>query len=136
MHTSNSRRLSIPAQAFGPFGPKADVWGLGCILLHAISGKAPHGGASQQQVHFALVTARQPPALPAGLPEKVERLLSALLRLEPDKRPTSADAARWLESAMAATPVPPPAAPADDSSSSRKKKKKKSVERVTPLLGL
>jgi serine/threonine protein kinase len=91
-----------PEQAAGERATElADVYGLGATLYAALTGRAPHVGASALQVLSAICD-RRPVAPPSSLQPSVDRGLEALclrcLRHEPSERPASAaEVAEGLE---------------------------------------
>jgi eukaryotic-like serine/threonine-protein kinase len=87
--------------------PAADSWGLGATLFHAVSGYKPfprdrqsggEGSDRHPQLH------QDPQPLPAHLPRELEALISDLLRKDPARRPTCAQAVERLEPLLAEQP--------------------------------
>lgn len=82
-----------PELAFGePFDHRADLWSLGVVLFHVLTGRRPVDGDGLRQVLRMLLVGAVPslatlhPELPAPLTELVDRLL----RRDPSERPESA----------------------------------------------
>ncbi|MFF7441638.1 serine/threonine-protein kinase [Streptomyces sp. NPDC008122] len=83
-----------PEQALGRgTGPAADVYSLGLVLLETLKGEAEYGGTP---LEAALAHLYRPPALPAGLPAELARLLTAMTDRSPEARPDAAACARIL----------------------------------------
>jgi serine/threonine-protein kinase len=82
-----------PEQALGrPVDRRADVWAVGAVLYHLLSGKAPYEAENDIQTLFLLSNGRVPPALPASVPPAVSSLVMKALALSPDARFASAEA--------------------------------------------
>jgi serine/threonine-protein kinase len=82
-----------PEQALGrPVDRRADVWAVGAVLYHLLSGKAPYEAENDIQTLFLLSNGRAPPALPASVPPAVSSLVMKALALSPDARFASAEA--------------------------------------------
>ena len=98
-----------PEQARGEgrhLGPEADVYSLGAILYHALTGRAPFEAASVHEL-LEKVEARDPVAprrLRAEVPRDLETICLSCLEKSPSSRCHSAqeladDLGRWLEGA-------------------------------------
>jgi serine/threonine protein kinase len=82
-----------PEQAAGlPLDERCDLFSLGAVLYHILTGRQPFAGEDLMAVLSSLATATIPPAkdLVPGLPERVSELLDRLLARDPAERPGSA----------------------------------------------
>jgi WD40 repeat protein/heme exporter protein D len=89
-----------PEQAAGqPVDERADVYALGAILYHLLSGQAPYAGANGRQV-LEHVLSTQPLALARlqpGLPEELLTIVSRAMERDPARRyPTARELAEDL----------------------------------------
>ncbi|MFF3564760.1 protein kinase [Streptomyces sp. NPDC002574] len=117
-----------PEQARGTtVGPAGDVFSLGCVLVHALTGRPPFGAGGAAAVLYR--TVHEEPDL-AGLPPELDALLRSCLAKSADERPTVAglrelfgafDSRSWLPGGLPAVvaeragrvldlPVPEPTA--------------------------
>ncbi|MGH3239627.1 MAG: protein kinase domain-containing protein, partial [Spirillospora sp.] len=81
-------------------GPASDLWSLGATLYAAVEGRTPYG----RPIAGALLTGPVPPRDTGPL----ARVLEALLRPDPERRPSAAQALSMLaEGVSAADPAPP-----------------------------
>jgi serine/threonine-protein kinase len=93
----------------GEVGPKADVFGLGATLHHALSGAVPFPGAEgarddeDPEVRFPQLV-DEPDPLPDDVPAPLRELIERTLRADPAERPTAAELAMELEPLVAALP--------------------------------
>ncbi|MBV9945762.1 MAG: protein kinase, partial [Myxococcales bacterium] len=79
---------------------RADVWALGMCLHELALGKLPYDGDDDVDVIRKLM-GNEPPAIVAGAPEPIARILAQAMALDPDARfPTAAGLQRALEGAM------------------------------------
>ncbi|MGE0706464.1 MAG: serine/threonine-protein kinase [Planctomycetota bacterium] len=92
-----------PEQASGAkhqFGPHSDVWGLGATLYHALTGRAPFGGASVVNI-ISKVLNEEPPApssLVSGIDPELEAICLKCLEKEISERyPDAGALARELD---------------------------------------
>jgi serine/threonine protein kinase len=96
-----------PEQARGAdVEPPADVYALGLVLIEALSGVRCFDGPLHEALAARLTTA---PTIPAGLPAPWPELLAAMTARDPAQRPSAADVADGLRSALptgAFVPVP------------------------------
>ncbi|MFT3764740.1 MAG: serine/threonine-protein kinase [Minicystis sp.] len=112
-----------PEQIRGaPVDARTDLYAVGVMLYHALSGRAPHDGADLRALLLAKLDAAPAPLAKAAphVPAPVARAVDALLATSPDDRPASAREARsllWGEITPAALPsgarrvAVPPGAP-------------------------
>jgi len=89
--TGSSTMLGTPAYMApdAEASPRADLYGLGCVLYEMLCGYPPFTGDSQQQVLLKHI--REAPDL-SKTPEPSRRILAWLLSKDPNRRPASADA--------------------------------------------
>jgi eukaryotic-like serine/threonine-protein kinase len=119
-----------PEQASGrPVTPASDIYSLGIVAYECLAGRRPFDGDTPVSVALAQVS-QEPPALPAGLPERVCDLVMRMLAKDPKGRPADAGelgrealdlstAVTEAETTEAAAPVAPTrvlpqAVPAED----------------------
>ncbi|MFL6076712.1 MAG: serine/threonine-protein kinase [Mycobacteriales bacterium] len=99
----------------------ADLYSAGCLLYELFAGHPPFQG--EHVLAILRAHSEDPPARPAGCPDELWRLLSALLAKDPAARPTSTVAVRDQLATIAglpagtftapeAAPAPTPARPA------------------------
>lgn len=99
---------------------RTDVYGLGVVLFHALTGQLPFEGPSPLVVLAHQVFSAAPPVswIAEGLPPGVEQVVAAALRKNPDLRYPTMDALRTDLSRLARVPPldvsPPPLGPALD----------------------
>jgi serine/threonine protein kinase len=91
-----------PEQAFGrSTDRRADVWAVGAVLYHAVSGQAPFNGANQLATLHLLTSGQPPPPLPPDVPAPIHAIIAKALSFDPDKRYESAgELQRALEDSM------------------------------------
>ncbi|NYJ35572.1 WD40 repeat domain-containing serine/threonine protein kinase [Nocardiopsis aegyptia] len=97
-------------------GPPSDVFALGGVLVHALTGSGPFGDGHPSAVMFRITT--QEPVL-TGVPAGLVDLVRACLDKDPGRRPTAAQVLQVLGGPVAPAPaatawLPPPAAQAVD----------------------
>lgn len=87
----------------GPVHPAADVHALGLVLLEALTGQKEFDGSP---LAAAVARVRRQPTIPHDLPSPWPQLLSAMTARDPDKRPSAATVAAYLD-AYQAMDLPP-----------------------------
>src|SRR4029077_7775862 len=74
-------------------GPRSDLYGLGGILYEMLTGAPPFSGNATEILRKHLKAhPRAPRSLIPEIPERLERLVLALLEKDPERRPASAAA--------------------------------------------
>jgi eukaryotic-like serine/threonine-protein kinase len=94
-----------PEQALGlPVDRRADVWAVGAVLHHLITGKPPFEGDNEIQTIFMITSGRRPAALPPEVPACVRDIVTRALAHAADGRyATAADLRQALEGAILET---------------------------------
>ena len=90
---------------------RADVYALGCVLFHALTGQAPHLGETDEATLWAHLHDPPPPAsmLKPGVPEAFDAVIERALAKDPGERfPSAGDLGR-AALAAAGSPVAPEA---------------------------
>jgi len=81
-----------PEQALGrEVDRRADLWAVGALLYHLLSGRPPYEGENPLATLHLLTSGEPPPPLPAHVPAPVARLVERALSHSPDGRPADAD---------------------------------------------
>lgn len=76
-----------PEQArHGDCGPFTDIWGVGAVLHHCLTGKPPHAGGSVADMLVKLVRERVPPLAVPGVSKSACATIDRALSLEPERR--------------------------------------------------
>jgi serine/threonine protein kinase len=70
-------------------GPNADMWALGVLLFVMLIGSYPFKGATDRELYRRIN--RGFPTFPDYVPKRAKTLISKMLNLDPNKRPTSQD---------------------------------------------
>ena len=93
---------SAPEQVKGRgIDRRADVWAMGTILYHYLSGILPYEGKNDLATLKALTSGRRPPPLPEGVPPHVASIvMTALSPNAEDRYPTALDMQRAIEAAI------------------------------------
>jgi serine/threonine protein kinase len=92
-----------PEQARGADAePPADVYGLGLVLIEALTGTRCFDGPLHEALAARLSVA---PAVPQSLPAPWPALLAAMTALDPAQRPTAAEVATSLRAGTAPSPA-------------------------------
>jgi serine/threonine protein kinase len=95
---SGTRQYAPPEQAHGgEIGPPADVWGIGAILLEALTRRQPFGGCAHDGPFPALT--RRPPRVVEHrrVPPALATVVDACLDADPAARPAVAQLAEVLD---------------------------------------
>lgn len=84
-----------------PIGPRADVWGLGATLFHAVAGEVPFprdadADLEEPRERFPQLSWTQGP-LPKETPAALATVIGACLEFEPQDRPSAAVVALELQ---------------------------------------
>ncbi len=87
--------------------PAADVYAVGALLYHLLTGRLPFEGRDLQSVLMGNRVLLPPPpqSVASAVPEDLADLCLAMLRLEPSQRPTAVEAKRRLLDARAVPSV-------------------------------
>lgn len=84
-----------PEQILGAdVGAAADIYSLGLVLLECITGELEYPGVSK--VESAIARLHRPPRMPAGIPNVLAQLLTAMTARVPEDRPSAGDCAAWF----------------------------------------
>ena len=101
-----------------PLTPASDCFSVGVMLYEALTGRRPlqENDVGVPQVHTILELLEGtgpdwPPRLPDAVPADLARLCQDLLRLEPDKRPTTGDVTTLSGTSEEQSFPPPPPRP-------------------------
>ncbi|MGP3924321.1 serine/threonine-protein kinase [Streptomyces sp. 8N616] len=74
-------------------GPAADIYALGLVLLQCVTGRVEYPGDRHEAATARL---SRPPYIPAELPARLRRVLTAMTVSDPAARPTAAQCAAML----------------------------------------
>lgn len=97
-----------PERALGePGGPPADVYSLGCVAYHLLTGKPPFHGDGPAAIAYQHVhgTPAPPRDLRPGVDDAFADLVLRMLAKDPDERPTAHQLAGWTPAAAAPVDV-------------------------------
>jgi serine/threonine-protein kinase len=97
-----------PEQALGrEVDRRADVWAVGALLYHLLTGRPPYEGANPLATLHLLTSGSPPPPLPANVPDPIALVVLHALAHARDARPaTAAEMQAAIERAMVAANVP------------------------------
>ncbi len=100
-------RYMAPEQAMGrTIDRRADIWAIGAILYHMLSGKPPYDGETDVQALMTLTSGLPPLPLPPTVPAPIGAVVKRCLKPAPDARfATAAEVQQALEEAMAEAKV-------------------------------
>jgi serine/threonine-protein kinase len=95
-------RYMAPEQAIGgAVDRRADLWAVGAILYHLISGKPPYDGENDVQALMVLTSGRPPVPLPPGTHPAIVSIVKRALTADVDARfSTAAEMQQALEDAL------------------------------------
>jgi tetratricopeptide (TPR) repeat protein len=103
-----------PEQARGEsaLDARTDVFALGAVLFHALTGRPPFVGATEEEVRARVLTDDAPRLgrLVAGVPPELESLVTRMLARERDERPADAGVVSVMLGAVLGGAGPRPAA--------------------------
>jgi serine/threonine protein kinase len=101
-------RYMAPEQAVGgAVDRRADIWAVGAILYHLLSGKPPYDGENDVQALMVLTSGRPPVPLPASVhPALVGVVKRALTASVESRFATAAELQQAIEDAMIAAQIP------------------------------
>jgi NIMA (never in mitosis gene a)-related kinase len=69
-----------------PYGPKADIWAIGCILYEMVTHKKPYDGENIQKV-IDIIKNKEAEPVPEGTNTDVKMLISKMLCKDQQNRP-------------------------------------------------
>ena len=72
-----------------PYGPKSDMWSLGCLLYELCALRVPFRGKNMRDLS-AKILSSPAPAVPSRYGKFISTCVKALLQKEPSKRPSAA----------------------------------------------
>ena len=90
-----TRLYAAPEQCAGAgaAGPRSDVYGLGCLLFHMLTGRPPFAAVEPAELRAAHLgaVAPAPSAMQPGIPAGIDALVADMLAKDPARRPESMD---------------------------------------------
>jgi len=90
-----------PEQALGrPVDRRADVWAVGAVLYHLLSGKPPFEAENEIQTLFVLSSGRPPPPMRSAHPAVAAVVRKALSHVREQRYATAAEMQQALEEAI------------------------------------
>lgn len=93
-----------PEQATGQrVGPPSDVFSLGLVAWELLLGEPPFAGEGRERLRAIL--REEPRSMRLRLPRRVARLLRAMLRKDPSRRPTATEVAAVLGRQLGGAPL-------------------------------
>ncbi len=95
-------RYMAPEQALGSaLDHRADIWAVGAVLYHLLSGKPPYDGENDVQTLMVLTSGRPPVPLPPEVHPAIAAAVDRALTADPNGRfSTAADMQQALEDAI------------------------------------
>jgi serine/threonine protein kinase len=95
-------RYMAPEQALGnPVDRRADIWAVGAVIYHLLSGRAPFEGENEVKTLFLLTSGRPPTPMRGNVHPAVSAVVRRALSHAPDERfPTAAAMQEALEGAI------------------------------------
>eukprot|EP00466_Bigelowiella_natans_P011647 jgi/Bigna1/23201/gw1.65.52.1 len=72
-----------------PYGPKSDMWSLGCLLYEMCTLKVPFRGADHNSLYCKIIE-KPTPLLPRKYGKYLQTILNGLLHKDPKRRPSAA----------------------------------------------
>ncbi len=100
-------RYMAPEQAVGgAVDRRADIWAVGAILYHLLSGKPPYDGENDVQALMVLTSGRPPVPLPASVHPAIAGVVKRALTATVDNRySTAAELQQAIEDAMVSAQI-------------------------------
>lgn len=70
-----------------PYGPKSDLWSLGCVIYEMMALKPPFEAEDMEKL-FKKITKADPPKMPPQYSAELVDIVRMLLQKEPFRRPS------------------------------------------------